>query len=437
MTKFLKLVMTGTIVLGASSAMALDGELGIQGESPGTIGTECYVYNADKSLVIGVVLDAYNENILDEDENIIGNTAVMKCALPKPEKKPRHEKPTTTEDQVSYIGDGIEICISPKMITEKIDEVKDDGGNIITEEVDAILENYASTTIWKNLVSASGEVSLVCKHLQTASENQPPVAIAGTEQTISICDALILNGSESYDRDGDIISYEWSLSDGTAIGQGKTLVLPMTDRTSGINMFTLTVTDDQGGTDTDTVAVTINGADSDYDFSYIITNPFTAPLVPELTTYTQNAVLDSEGIYRYWKPIVGGADIASTNPAIIEFTFNFPGVVQNAYLYTRVDSFHWAYSQGYTYLYGSSNGMTWETLVDNPPPAYGEWSGGYQNGFVPNSMLGTNDIVVKAELYSYGSHAHYGDSMTNTAQFLRYGIDNPDYKTFKLNVCYE
>lgn len=251
MTNFFKLVVTGTMVLAATTVMGakpqvLD-QLGISGSEPGHIRTACYIYNADQELVDGVVLDAYNEPFIDGDGNS-KNLAVIKCALPKPPKEPRHGKPTTIEDQIllDYVNMGSTMmCLSPQTIIEKIDEVKDDEGNIITEEEDAVLTDYATTDVWQNIVSASGEISLVCKHITPAVDTAPPVLTLlpfcndinytiDKNRQYEIADYLDPGATAQDDLDGDItanIIVTGAPSDTSTVGD-YTLTYSITDSSS-------------------------------------------------------------------------------------------------------------------------------------------------------------------------------------------------------------
>ena len=95
--------------------------------------------------------------------------------------------------------------------------------------------------------------------------NQPPVAVAGADTTITLpADSIILNGSASHDNDGTITSYAWiKVSGGSATivhpGNATTIV---TGLTQGVYQFLLTVTDNNGATGSDTVQVTVNPAAS-------------------------------------------------------------------------------------------------------------------------------------------------------------------------------
>jgi len=89
--------------------------------------------------------------------------------------------------------------------------------------------------------------------------NKPPVANAGPDQTVidSDCDEkedVTLDGSKSYDPDGTIESYVW-MEGGTQIATGKTP--PSVSLLIGTHTITLTVTDNDGATDTDEVKIVV------------------------------------------------------------------------------------------------------------------------------------------------------------------------------------
>jgi len=75
---------------------------------------------------------------------------------------------------------------------------------------------------------------------------------------------IVLDGGSSVDGDGDLLSYRWQQADGpNALGApraGQRLTLTLTD--AGTYTFVLTVTDDRGGSDRDSVVVTVDGEES-------------------------------------------------------------------------------------------------------------------------------------------------------------------------------
>lgn len=92
------------------------------------------------------------------------------------------------------------------------------------------------------------------------SGNELPQASAGPDQTLSDNDSsgsesVTLDGTASTDQDGSITSYRWTEA-ATEIGTGET---PTVILTVGTHTVTLTVTDDDGATDTDQVVITVIG----------------------------------------------------------------------------------------------------------------------------------------------------------------------------------
>ena len=86
--------------------------------------------------------------------------------------------------------------------------------------------------------------------------NQPPTASAGINQTAECTSTtgnnVTLDGSGSSDPDGDQLAYSWTGPFGTVNGQTPTVSLPL-----GTHTITLSVDDGNGGTDSDTVDVTV------------------------------------------------------------------------------------------------------------------------------------------------------------------------------------
>lgn len=87
------------------------------------------------------------------------------------------------------------------------------------------------------------------------SSNNPPQANAGANKTSKVGQAVSFNGSGSSDSDGTITSYIWDFGDGdSSVGS----VVSHTYSSAGTYTASLTVTDNNGATDTDTVLVTIS-----------------------------------------------------------------------------------------------------------------------------------------------------------------------------------
>ncbi|MEW6992652.1 starch-binding protein [Colwelliaceae bacterium MEBiC 14330] len=81
--------------------------------------------------------------------------------------------------------------------------------------------------------------------------NTAPIANAGNDITISVGELANFDASGSTDIDGSLVSYSWS--------NGLTGIMPsQAYDTAGTYMVTLTVTDNEGATNTDTLVVIVN-----------------------------------------------------------------------------------------------------------------------------------------------------------------------------------
>ncbi|GEM_PF-708110 len=114
-----------------------------------------------------------------------------------------------------------------------------------------------TNTITLNATSTYFEVDYISIPGLTG-ENVPPFANAGIDQLVedtgnSGSETVILNGSQSSDIDGNIVSYSWTMGS-TEIATG---VTPSVDLNAGINRIILTVTDDAGVSSTDVVTVVV------------------------------------------------------------------------------------------------------------------------------------------------------------------------------------
>ena len=95
--------------------------------------------------------------------------------------------------------------------------------------------------------------------------NEPPVAAAGSDQSVAEGQTVTLDGSDSSDSDGDIVGYSWTqtgagtmvvLSDST--GAQPVFVAPPVGLSGEILTFELTVEDQFGLQSTDAVTITIS-----------------------------------------------------------------------------------------------------------------------------------------------------------------------------------
>jgi hypothetical protein len=89
--------------------------------------------------------------------------------------------------------------------------------------------------------------------------NSPPVANAGPDQAV-MSEDIVLNGSGSYDPDGDSLTYSWRvISNANALIFGADTANPTVRLISGYGhyAFELTVWDDKRALSRDTVQVSL------------------------------------------------------------------------------------------------------------------------------------------------------------------------------------
>jgi len=133
----------------------------------------------------------------------------------------------------------------------------------------------------------------VGKHYDTAvPENQPPVAHAGPDQTFdcacSAGDNVTLDGSGSYDPDNDPLTYTWTGVFGTLTGEVVQPLFP-----PGVHTITLTVEDNKGGSDSDSIIVTVNEDTTPPDISFNAPSTIIPPDAPISFTATATDICDN------------------------------------------------------------------------------------------------------------------------------------------------
>lgn len=116
-------------------------------------------------------------------------------------------------------------------------------------------------TVTDNRGATARDTVLVTVNGAAPAPNQPPVAIAGADQVITLpTNNTYLFGSGSYDPDGVINNYAWSQVNGPAAATVNPLGPTNADVSNlvqGVYNFRIVVTDNQGATSADTVRVTV------------------------------------------------------------------------------------------------------------------------------------------------------------------------------------
>jgi PKD repeat protein len=90
---------------------------------------------------------------------------------------------------------------------------------------------------------------------KTVLNRQPIALFTANETEVDVGKAINFNASESYDPDGYIVKYFWDFGDGT---NETGMIVDHAYNEAGNYTVTLTVTDDDGATDSDTDEITVN-----------------------------------------------------------------------------------------------------------------------------------------------------------------------------------
>ncbi len=115
----------------------------------------------------------------------------------------------------------------------------------------------ASPAIYNGVVyiTSVSKAYAIGNYREPPSQNQPPVADAGSDQTVNVGDLVQFDGSGSHDPDGYITTYDWDFGDGSphAAGMNASHIYNI----SGVYTVTLTVWDDDNATDNDICTITV------------------------------------------------------------------------------------------------------------------------------------------------------------------------------------
>jgi YVTN family beta-propeller protein len=249
--------------------------------------TEIYTINIGK-FPIGIGMDpagktAVITTIGDNSASIIDLTTSpfsLKATVPVG-KNPGSEPDISPDGKYAVVANSddntvsiIDLTISPPGVINTL-PVGDDprGVAIIDKDNMALVANRGGNTITQidlNTLSVIG--SFVGEYspnhivISEIAINHPPVADAGPDQSVYVGDLVTLDGSGSYDPDGDLLTFNWAFvslpSDSTAILDNPTSVNPtFTADVPGTYVVSLVVNDGIVDSEPDTVSIsTINVA---------------------------------------------------------------------------------------------------------------------------------------------------------------------------------
>jgi peptidylprolyl isomerase len=146
--------------------------------------------------------------------------------------------------------------------------------------------------------------------------NIVPVADAGIDLNVTFPEAIILDGSNSYDTNGSIVKYQWRYQD-SVISDEVSVVLD--DLEEGSYTYTLSVTDDKNATSTDDITimtysdtvVTLQTNQGDIDLKMF--SDIAPKAVENFVTHSENGYYDGLLFHRVIKDfMIQGGDPLGT-----------------------------------------------------------------------------------------------------------------------------
>jgi PA14 domain/PKD domain/Secretion system C-terminal sorting domain len=163
--------------------------------------------------------------------------------------------------------------------------------------------------------------------------NLPPVAIAGPDTTIYLpANSYILNGQQSYDPDGTIVSYQWQQINGPNMEASTSMngvQVNLTNMQAGAYQFQLTVTDNQGSTSTAVVKVSVDDASALADQIILFPNPAHDVITGKITSAASGTVkvtvFDMNG-----RTVMTDETVKSLD--VYEKTFNISALASGTYI---------------------------------------------------------------------------------------------------------
>ncbi len=128
-------------------------------------------------------------------------------------------------------------------------------GDGSTAEGEIVSHTYAASGTYTVRLTVSDINGQTGEDTATVVINQPPSAVISTgDMTLTLGESVTLGSDGTQDPDGTVVSYSWNTGDGSS-AEGASIT--HTYAAEGVYTAVLTVTDDQGTTDSDSVTLTV------------------------------------------------------------------------------------------------------------------------------------------------------------------------------------
>lgn len=140
--------------------------------------------------------------------------------------------------------------------------------------------SFTLTAMDNSGVSAFDQVTVTVTPL-----NRAPTAIAGADLSLTSGQSATLDGSSSFDSDGTIVNYQWLVQDAQTLSidnlQTSTLnIVAPPVNTTRLYTISLTVTDDRGSEDSNSLTLTVNPIPVEPQPTPPVTPPVEPPVTP-------------------------------------------------------------------------------------------------------------------------------------------------------------
>ncbi|MFP4051009.1 MAG: PKD domain-containing protein [Thermoplasmata archaeon] len=165
----------------------------------------------------------------------------------KPVADAGEDRTAMVEEKVTFDGSGSTDNVGIDSYTWTIEDETYQG-----KTVDYYFENESEYVVTLNVSDYAGNYDTDTVIITVNNDDNPPVADAGEDRTVSYGEIFILDASGSYDDNG-IVNYTWFLEDGAFYGK----ITNISIEKLGTYPVTLEVEDSNGQKDSDTVNITI------------------------------------------------------------------------------------------------------------------------------------------------------------------------------------
>jgi hypothetical protein len=188
-----------------------------------------------------------------------------------------------------------------------------------------LFQGVTLTLLIAGLIFYSCKKEGSCESCQINNTNKPPIAVAGTDQTITLpINSILLNGSASHDPDGQITVWQWAKISGPssfAIVNENSIETQVNNLAEGVYQFELKVADNGGLSARDTVKVIVNDPAHPNRPPVANAGPDQEIILPVNTALLDGSLSSDpdNNISSYsWTKISGPSSYAISNPALVQ-----------------------------------------------------------------------------------------------------------------------